>query len=134
MPSKAYVMTQRLKRILQDLTEIDPDLDEREYKDKVAAVQARAENALDDLANRGNPEIAKARISATKANTRKSLNYLNDIRPLIESFQAAGNTTPPEILKCLEKSHVSPQRGGEWTYNKVAHLLRKLESLAASEK
>jgi DNA invertase Pin-like site-specific DNA recombinase len=127
------LMAQRVPFVVTELgSDIDPfllhlyaALAEKER----ALISARTKEALARKKAQGfklgNPRAAEAATLGSAAIRAEADRFAANVRPIIESLQAAGITTHKALAEALNARGVRTARGGQWYAATVGNILRR---------
>lgn len=121
---------QRLRRVVDSIVGLDLDrLSDAELRETVAAIQERGKRATEEVPRGNRTDMAAARTASAKRRAEQATRFHESLRPIIEKARREGAVSARQVAEHLNALHIEPMRGGEWTADKAAYVMRKLEQL-----
>jgi DNA invertase Pin-like site-specific DNA recombinase len=94
-------------------------------------ISARTKAALKAARARGvrlgNPDMDAIRSRGVEAKKAEADRFASNIRPIIDAIRASGTTTLRAIAAELNARKTSAPRGGEWSAQQVANVIKRTD-------
>jgi len=104
--------------ILAAVAQHEREMIAQRTKDALQAAKARGRRL-------GNPNLAKARKRALKANREAADRFAGNVLPIIQQIRASGVQSLRGVARALAARGIKTARGGEWSAVQVADILRR---------
>jgi hypothetical protein len=121
MPT-VFARQRRLRNVVEDLLALQLDLEAKELRKRLGDIQARANRALEENLQRGNPMIELARAKAVAANRQIGKATEKRIRPILKELRAKGFTTYEGLAKELNRLGIRPPVAKAWSKSSVRNI------------